>query len=225
MSEADLSVDRLLQKRLRAARPDYGWLSEETADTPDRLDRRRVWVVDPIDGTRAFLKGRPWWCISAALVEDGEPVIGMIYAPLLNEFFEAAAGEGAWLNGRALQVSAAKGIEGSRVLTGPHVFMPKRWAEPWPEMEITQRNSFAYRVALVASGRFDALYTPSSKCEWDLAAGDLLLREAGGVLTTIDGKALRYNSLTPDRAGLLGASPVLHDQFARRIRSGRMPAS
>lgn len=219
VSEADMAVDRLLQRRLRPLRPDYGWLSEETADTPERLQRSRVWVVDPIDGTRAFLKGRPWWCISAALVQDGVPVLGMIYAPVLNEFYHATAGGGAWLGAERLKVSAAQSIAGSRVLCGPHVFRPDRWPEPWPDMQVEQRNSFAYRVALVASGRFDALYAPSSKCEWDMAAGDLLLREAGGVLTSLDGQPLSYNAPIPVRHDLVGAPPGLHQRFLQRIRS------
>ncbi len=214
VSEADMSVDRLLRKKLNFARKDYGWLSEETADTPQRLKCSHVWIVDPIDGTRAFLNARPWWSISAALVTDGEPVLGVVYAPALDAYYEALKGSGARLNGQPIHTSVCTDIAGCRLLAGQHALR----ARDWPQMQIAQKNSIAYRLALVASGAFDAAFTAGRKSEWDMAAGDLLLREAGGVLTGIDGNPFSYNAPDTRRNGLLAASKPFHAMFLARIR-------
>jgi len=214
VSEADLSVDRLLRQRLTSRRAHYGWLSEETADTRDRLERSHVWIVDPIDGTRAFLNAAPWWSVSAALVIDGEPVLGAVFAPALNAYFEATSGGGATLNAAPIHTSACTRIRNCRILAGQYAFR----AKDWPQINIEQRNSVAYRLALVASGAFDAAFTAGQKSEWDMAAGDLLLREAGGLLTGIDGAPFTYNAANTRRNGLLAASSAFHKQFLARVR-------
>ncbi len=215
VSEADLGVNRLLQSRLLRNRESYGWLSEETADTPERLGRSPVWIVDPIDGTRAFLNARPWWSISAALVFDGEPVLGVVYAPALEACYEAVRGGGAWRNGQSIHTSACTRLEHCRLIAGQYALR----AKDWPQMQIAQRNSVALRLALVASGEFDAAFTAGKKSEWDMAAGDLLLREAGGILTGIDGQSFTYNARDTRRNGLLAASTAFHETFLARIRA------
>ncbi len=210
VSEADMAVNRLLEHRLAGARPAYGWLSEESADQPARLEAKRVWIVDPIDGTRAFVDGRPYWSLSVALVENGTPVLGVVYAPALGEYYAASHGGGTWHNRHRVHSSHHAGLKDCRILSGKHFFSPRKWRHPWPDMTIGHRNSVAYRMALVAAGRFDAVLAPSPKNEWDLAAGDLLLREAGAVVTDMHGASLSYNNPAPLRSGLVAAGPALH---------------
>lgn len=218
ITEADLAVDRLIQTRIAAARPEDGWLSEESRDDPARLDRKRVWIVDPIDGTIAFIKKRPHFTISIALVEAGAPMLGAVLNPVLDELFEAEAGGGARLNGTPIRVSAHAAIEDCRMLGPRDVFTHPSWPEPWPPMQIENRNSIAYRLALVASGRFDAMMALSRKREWDIAAGDLILREAGGMITTHRGDVLRYNRPDPFVPSLIGAGPKLHGAIMAKVR-------
>ena len=152
VTSADIALDRGLRTRLLEARPDYGWLSEETEDDSSRLSAGRVFVVDPIDGTVAFMKGRPWWAVSIAVVEDGEPVAGVLEVPELGETYAARAGAGAWLNGERIRVGERDELQGCAVLADARTLERHAGPEPWPEMRIESRNSVAYRMALVASG-------------------------------------------------------------------------
>jgi len=140
VSNADIAVDDLLRARLAGARPDYGWLSEETEDDPSRLARRRAWVVDPIDGTRAFLDGLPHFCQSVALVEDGRPIMAALFNPAANEFYEASIGRGTKLNGQPIRVSIRSQIAGCRMAAFAPMFRHPAWREEWPEMDIIQRD-------------------------------------------------------------------------------------
>ena len=219
VSEADLAVNDLLRKRLRGERPGYGWLSEETEDDDSRLGRSRVWVVDPIDGTRSFLKGVPHWTVSVALIEDGIPVIGCVFNPAENELFTASRGAGARLNGREIRVSRRNSIGGCRMMGHAFVFDRKRWRDPWPEMETGVRNSMAYRLCLVASGDWDATFTILYKADWDLAAADLIVNEAGGRVSMHDGGMLVYNRPAPRHPTVLAAGPELHGSLVARTRS------
>jgi myo-inositol-1(or 4)-monophosphatase len=219
ITEADLAVDALIKRRIAAARPQDGWLSEETRDDPARLARRRVWIVDPIDGTIAFIKKRPHFTVSIALVEDGAPILGAVFNPVLDELFEAGAGEGARLNDASIRVGDRAALEGCRMLAPRDVLAHPDWPEPWPPMEIENRNSIAYRLALVAAGRFDAMMVLSRKREWDVAAGDLILREAGGHLTTHTGADLRYNQPDPFVPSLVGAAPILHEAIIGKVQA------
>ncbi len=221
ISDADLKVNDLLKDRLTGARPDYGWLSEETQDDARRLDKRRVWVIDPIDGTSAFLKGDPHWTVSAALVEDGRPVVGMVYNPMTKEFFEASAGQGARLNGKPIQVSERAALEGARMIMHRSVLQSDRWVEPWPDLTAEMRNSMAYRLCLVASGAFDATVVVSGKSEWDLAAADLLVHEAGGTVSAHDGARFTYNQAAIRLPNVLAAGPGLYDTLLQRTRARR----
>lgn len=163
VTSGDLKVDAMLRERLLGARPDYGWLSEETADSPERLEKRRIFVVDPVDGTVAYMKGKPWWCTPIAVVEDGRPIAAVIHAPALGETFEATRGGGARLNGETIRASQTGMLEDARVLADARVFRDARWAEPWPEMRYESRNALAYRMALVATG--DVRRSPGAGAE------------------------------------------------------------
>ncbi len=223
VTQADLAIDQLLHQRLRAARPEFGWLSEETEDDRERLGRKRVWVVDPIDGTWAFIRGKPHFTVSIGLVEDGRPVAGAVYNPALEELFEAEAGRGAWLNGAPIHVSTTDRLEGCRMLGALDVFRHASWQPPWPSMQIESRNSIAYRMVLVAAGQFDAAVSLSHKQDWDLAAADLIVSEAGGCVTTHDGAPLRYNSHSARHRSLICAGPALLPRILERTAALALP--
>ena len=217
VTEADIALDGLLSDRLQRARPDYGWLSEETEDDDGRLSCDKVWVVDPIDGTRAFIKGKPHFAVCAALVEKGIPVAGAVFNPATDEMFEAVLGQGARLNGTPLLVSAQTKIQHCRMLGPKELFDSPHWRNPWPEMEIFKPNSIAYRIALVAAGQWDASVTLNPKSDWDIAAADLILREAGGKLTTHDDKRFVYNEKEPIHRNVVAAGPALHHRLMIKL--------
>ena len=216
VTNADLAVDALLRERLMEARPDYGWLSEETADTPERLDRSRIFIADPIDGTVAYMKHRPWWCVALAVVEDGQPVAAVIHAPALNETFEAVRGGGACLNGQPISASGVDALEDASVLANASLLTGPEWHEPWPPMRFDKRNSIAYRMALVAAGAFDAAIALRPKWDWDVAAGALIAEEAGARVSDHHGGAWRFNRSDPRQASLVCAAPALHPLIVRR---------
>jgi myo-inositol-1(or 4)-monophosphatase len=223
VTEADLAIDRLLRQRLLAARPDYGWLSEETADDRSRLDRKRLFVVDPIDGTRAFIKGKPHFCVSLAVVEDERPVAACIFNPATDELFEAEQGGGARLNGRPIHVSDRSVMEGAKVIGPEGLFRHPSWPTPWPALEIENRNSIAYTIALVASGSFDASVTLSGKSDWDVAAADLIIAEAGGRATDHLGRGFRYNQPVTRHLNAISAGPALHDWLLEKLKEFKPP--
>jgi myo-inositol-1(or 4)-monophosphatase len=218
VTNADLAADALLADRLRAARPDYGWLSEETADDHARLTQSRIFVVDPIDGTRAFLKGRPWWSVAIAVIENGLPTAGVVFAPELDETYAAEAGAGATRNGQRIGPSPATALENCRMVGDTMVFAHWSWPIAWPAMQVEQRNSTAYRMCLVASGDFDAAVAPVRKADWDVAAGDLIAREAGCFVGDHTGAGFRYNAPRPSQASLICATPRLAPLILERVR-------
>jgi myo-inositol-1(or 4)-monophosphatase len=227
VTECDLAVDAFLAQRLRSARPNYGWLSEETEDDPKRLQAPLVFVVDPIDGTVAFLKGRPYFTICAATVRDGRPLAGAVYNPITGECFTAIAGEGARLNGKSIHVTQREQIEGCRMLGPKATFEHPDWSIApkiaWPPMHVETRNSVAYRLALVACGAFDATVALSAKHDWDLAAADVIVQEAGGRVTAHTGAVLHYNDREPVQPSVVAAGPVLHAQIIERVRDLKLP--
>lgn len=216
VTDADLAVDALLRETLTAARPDYGWLSEETADSPERLGRSRIFVVDPIDGTIAFMKNRPWWTVALAVIDDGRPVAAVVHAPALDETFEAAAGSGARLNGQPITASDITSLDDASVLADARLLEGPQWPEPWPAMRFERRNSIAYRMALVAAGAFDAAIALTPKWDWDVAAGALIAEEAGARVSDHHGGAWRFNRPDPRQASLVCAAPALHPLIVRR---------
>jgi len=217
VTDADLAVDALLKERLRAARPDYGWLSEETVDDPARLTTGRQFVVDPIDGTVAFMKDKPWFAVSVAVVEDGRPVAGVVHAPALDETYAATAGGGATLNGAPLVPSLSTTLDGAAMLGDAKMFAHPAWPEPWPAMRVEARNSIAYRICLVAAGAFDAAIALTPKSEWDLAAADLICGEAGALLTDHLGRKFAYNRPNPTVPSLVCANRALHPLILSRV--------
>ncbi|MET3659951.1 3'(2'),5'-bisphosphate nucleotidase CysQ [Aquamicrobium ahrensii] len=190
VSEADYAADRFLRDTLLQARPDYGWLSEETADDLGRLKARRTFVVDPIDGTRAFIAGNPTWCVSVAVVEQGRSLAGVLDCPAKGEIFWATRGGGAFLDGNRLNVAA---IGPQPSIAGPKTLIDQ--LEPGllaQSKRVDYVPSLAYRLAMIADGRIDASFVKSDSHDWDLAAAALVLEEAGGVLLNSGGDAPRF---------------------------------
>ncbi|MCX5497362.1 3'(2'),5'-bisphosphate nucleotidase CysQ [Kaistia dalseonensis] len=223
VTEADIASDRYLHATLTGARPDYGWLSEETADTADRLGRRRVFVVDPIDGTRGFIEGSHDWCVSVAIVEDGFPVAGALAVPAREEYYQAVLGGGAWLNGARIHVGAHLSVEGARV-AGPIRHLRAFASAGLTVAERLYTPSLAYRLAMVAADRLDLATARPHAHDWDLAAVDLLVHEAGGILRDLDGARLRYNRLDPRHPVLIAATPRLADAVAPLIAAAEAKA-
>lgn len=215
--EVDLAVDTMLRERLSALLPDAGWLSEETADSPERLQRRRIWVVDPIDGTRDYIRGRTGWAVSVALVEDGRAVVGVLDAPARGELWQAAAGCGATLNQRPITASQRIDFAGSRVPTDA---LPK--ADRDLAM-VEKPNSIALRMAMVADDRADLVATLRWGNEWDIAAAALIAQEAGGCVTDALGGALVFNKPDPQAFGVITSSQGIHKAAIERL-SGRAKA-
>ena len=216
VTEADLAVDKVLKARLTAARPEFGWLSEETPDTTERLARRAVWIVDPIDGTRAFAHGGDEWCVAVALLVEGRPVLAAIYRPMTDDFYEARHGEGATLNGEPLRMSDARGLAGARILGNASAL--KQLQAKVPVEAVSSGNTpLAMRLALVAQGDLEAALSTSPKHDWDLAAGDLLVHEAGGTVTGLDGKSFIYNRRETRQANYVASSHALHAALLEQL--------
>jgi len=222
--DADLAVNRMLHERLSQLDPAAGWLSEETVDNADRLDAKRLWVVDPIDGTRDYLRGRRGWAVSVALVDRGRPVAGVLAAPARNELWIAQAGKGAWRNGRLIQASSRTALAGARV---PVDSLPR------VDRDLTavhKPNSIALRMAMVAADEADLVATLRWGAEWDIAAAALIAQEAGASVTDALGRPLQFNQPDPVALGMLCCAPGIHaaaiDRIrarARKVRDERVP--
>ncbi|MGB7373449.1 3'(2'),5'-bisphosphate nucleotidase CysQ [Pontixanthobacter sp.] len=202
--DADIEVDGFLRQELGTLLPSAGWLSEETADDPKRLDKGLIWLVDPVDGTRDFLRGRSGWCVSVALISEGKPLIGMLDAPARREKWVAEAGQGAWRNDIPLHASTRQAFAGARV---PALSLS--------EMDqiltmVDQPNSIALRVAMVGANEADLVATLRWGFEWDIAAAALIAREAGAAVTDAFGAPFLYNKRDPRAFGLLVSAPAIH---------------
>ena len=216
VTEADIASNDLLQKLLVEAGD--GWLSEESENDPARLAARRVWVVDPIDGTRAFIAGREDWSVSAALVVDGRPTVAALFAPATDELFLATFGGGATRNGTPIRASSGDGLAGARV-GGPKRMMERIALKGSGIVLMPRIHSLALRLARVAHGELDAAVAGGNGHDWDLAAADLLVHEAGGMLTGLDGQVLIYNRPDPIHSVLLAAGRGRHAALANLIRA------
>ena len=223
VSEADIAVDNLLRERLTANNDGIAWLSEESVDDPARLDARYVWIVDPIDGTRAYIGGLPQWAVSVALADNGRPIAACLYAPMSDEFFTAITGEGATRNGLAIAVSPGAELANVRI-SGPRNFLERLQAAVPPFQVMPRTHSLALRLARIAEGTFDAAFAGGSSHDWDLAAADLLVHEAGGALTSFDGGTVTYNRPVPRHGMLVAAGRDRHAALIELIRDGRLTA-
>jgi myo-inositol-1(or 4)-monophosphatase len=217
--EVDLAVDLFLKDRLQALLPDAGWLSEETADNDARLAHERVWVVDPIDGTRDYLRGRPGWCVSVALVDRGRVVLGLLDAPARGEQWRAVAGEGATRNGGLLRASTRIELPGARV---PADTLPQIDADLTP---VVRPNSIALRIAMVAADEADLCASIRWGHEWDIAAAALIAEEAGATVTDAFGVPIRYNSVGGEAFGVLASAPAIHTAAVARLSERATVAS
>jgi len=217
VSEADMAIDAMLRERL--SRPDIGWLSEESHDDRARLETHALYIADPIDGTRAYIAGLPDWCICAALVEHGRPVVAGLYAPVDDELFLAVAGHGLTRNGKPIQASGQDTIAGARV-AGPAGYL-KRLSARADIVSVPKIHSLALRLTRVAEGAIDAALASVNAHDWDLAAADLLVHEAGGAMTTPTGEKLVYNLHDPVHGAVVAAGRTLHAQMLDLVRRHR----
>ena len=217
VSEADYEANDILREGLVEAGDGYGWLSEESADDEARLSAPRTWIVDPIDGTRAFLQGLPHFAVCVALIEDARAVAAAIFNPATDEFFEATRGGGARMNGEAIHASTACDLTGCRMLGVRRMFAHPRWPRPWPDMRLGYRNSTSYRMALIAAGRFDAAIALTTKPDWDVAPGALIAREAGAEASDHLGQPFDFARAVPWQRGLVCAAPGLYPALIERL--------
>lgn len=216
VTAADIAANDFLSERLGALLPEAAWLSEETTDNSLRLSQRLVWVIDPIDGTRAFLSGHPDWCVSVALLVDGLPVIGEIAAPALDLHYQAMRGMGARCNGHAIGVAQRDTIMNARVAgPKPMIAMLDRENRTLP---LERVPSLALRLARVAEGKIDIGLVSGKSHDWDIAAADVILKEAGGILSGLRGEPVRYNNTTPTHGELVASSKLLHASVVQALR-------
>ena len=211
VTTADLAANDQIRRIICRAFPDDGWLSEETEDSPDRLAKSRVWVIDPIDGTEEFIEGLPEFAISIALVVDGTPVVGVLHNPATAELFYACAGDGAFCNRKPIRCSPCQTLETASMLVSQTEHRKGLLAGLIPLVaEIQYIGSVAYKLGRLAAGTSDLYITLRPKNEWDFCAGDLILREAGGVLWDKAGQTIRYNKKSVKQpAGLFAGNPTI----------------
>jgi myo-inositol-1(or 4)-monophosphatase len=212
VTEADRAIDAVMRENL--LRDGEGWLSEESADDESRLDKRRVWVVDPLDGTREFVQGIPEFCVSIGFVEDGHPVAGGICNPATNEAIVGAIDAGVLYNGKLVRASQRTELRSSLILASRSEVKRGEWQQfQGGAYQIRPMGSVAYKLGLVAAGRADVTFTLTPKNEWDVAAGAALVQSAGGFVATLDNTPLRCNNRNPLLSGLLAGGPNLRDSL------------
>jgi myo-inositol-1(or 4)-monophosphatase len=222
VSEADIAVNDLLEQRLRSATPDYGWLSEESVDDDERLGKRLVWIVDPIDGTRGYLAGREDWCVSVALVEDASPVLAAVFAPASEEFFFAARGRGAVRNHVPVYATSGTELDFSR-LAGPKPLVERLNRSPGEIALHPRIGSLALRLCRVAQGNLDAAFAGGQSRDWDLAAANLIVHEANGNMTALSGDPILYNRRDVAHGVLVAAGRDRHARIVEHFRSRPLP--
>ena len=222
VSEADIAVNDLLESRLRSATPDYGWLSEESADDEQRLGKHLAWIVDPIDGTRGYLAGREDWCVSVALVEDASPLLAAVFAPASDEFFFAVRGHGAAHNDVPVYATPGTELDFSRV-AGPKPLV-ERLSRSSGEIILHPRiGSLALRLCRVAQGSLDAAFAGGQSRDWDLAAANLIVQEANGNMTALSGDTISYNRREVTHGVLVAAGRDRHARIVEHFRNRPLP--
>ncbi|AXQ94623.1 3'(2'),5'-bisphosphate nucleotidase CysQ [Cereibacter azotoformans] len=217
VTEADLAVNDLLESRLRAARPDYGWLSEESADSGARRGARRVFIIDPIDGTRAFMAGEDTFAHSLAVAEAGQIVAAAVYLPALDRLYTASTATPAMRDGQPIRASSRTEARGATLLATRPMLGDSYWPGGVPDVKRSFRASLAFRLCLVAEGRHDGMLTLREAWEWDIAAGSLIAARAGATVTDRLGQPLVFNSEHPQTAGVIAAAPGLHADLMGRL--------
>ena len=218
VTEADLEIDRMLKAELCGSRPDYGWLSEETEDGAARLETKHCFIIDPIDGTRAFIAGEKTFSHSLAVARDGQVIAAAVYVPLLDRMYAASVDSASTLNEVPIEPSGKSELNGASVLAAKPNMDPENWKGPVPPVKRTFRPSLAYRLCAVAQGRFDAMLTLRDCWEWDIAAGELIVRNAGGLASDRAGLKMQFNNPHPKVPGCLAAGPALHPLILDELR-------
>jgi myo-inositol-1(or 4)-monophosphatase len=224
VSEADIAVDNLLRERLAPGNDGIAWLSEESVDDPARLSARHVWIVDPIDGTRAYIAGFPDWAVSVALVADGRPIAACLFAPAVDQFFVACANAGATCNGAEIEATKGPKLDGARI-AGPRGLLERLTVAMPPFTAMPRMRSLALRLAQVAHGACDIAFAGGNSHDWDLAAADLLVHEAGGALTSVTGETVTYNRPVPRHGTLVAAGRDRHAALIELLGDGRLAFS
>ncbi|MEE4211324.1 MAG: 3'(2'),5'-bisphosphate nucleotidase CysQ [Parvularcula sp.] len=224
VSEADIRANQVLREALvTESWRDYGWLSEESRDTAERIDKARTFIVDPIDGTRAFVRGDDRFAICLAVCDDGRAIASVIYAPARDELYSASLGGGAFLNGEPIASSGATILDDCRMVGQARMFAHPRWPRRWPEMEVTYVNSTSYRMAMVAAGACDATIALTPKADWDAAPGSLIAEEAGARASDHLGRPFRFCQKEPVQPGLVCAAAPLYPHVLQRL--AHLPAN
>jgi myo-inositol-1(or 4)-monophosphatase len=217
VTDADFAADRLLKERLLARLPAAGWLSEETEDNPARLERRHVWVVDPLDGTKEFVLGIPEFSVSVALVEEGRPILAVVFNPATGELFQAERGQGAHHNGWPVQASSRGRLKGARVDASRSEVKIGEF-EPFKDIvEVNIVGSIAYKLARVAAGLADATWSRGPKNEWDICAGTLLVEAAGGRCVDLNDEPILFNKSHPKVNGIIASNGRLHEAIVAAL--------
>lgn len=219
VTEADLAVNDLLADRLRGARPGYGWLSEETPDDAARLMCDRVFILDPIDGTRTFIAGEKHFAISIAVVEHGRAIAGAVYLPALDRLYTAEEHGPALRDGQQILCADRAELAGANLLMSKGFLEPQHWHHPPPDLKRSFRSSIAYRLCLIAEGSFDGMISTRDAWEWDIAAGSLIAARAGAAVSDRHGQALQFNSAAAKTAGIFTAPPEVHRKIIASFKT------
>jgi len=215
VTAADIEIDHFLRDALPGIVP-AAWMSEETEDDPARLEADRLWIVDPIDGTRSFAEGKPEFAVSIALVEQRAPVFAIVFNPALDQLFSAIRGKGTRLDGRPVRARSHAGLDGAEIVVSQTEDRRRRFTEWFPQAHVTVIGSLAYKLARVAAGHFDAYFSWRRSHDWDIAAAMLLLAEAGATLSDAHGRPIMLNAAEPTQDGLIAACGKLHGALVAR---------
>lgn len=219
VSEADLAANDLLSDRLRHARPEYGWLSEETPDNAERLECDRVFIIDPIDGTRTFIAGEKHFAVSIAVAEKGRVIAGAIFLPALDQLYTAFESGPALRDGESISCANRSGLEGANLLMSKGFLEPNHWSHPPRDLKRSFRSSIAYRLCLIAEGSFDGMISTRDAWEWDIAAGSLIAARAGATVSDRHGQPLRFNSAEGKTAGIFTAPGAVHHEIMANFKA------
>lgn len=213
LTDADLESNDLLERRLRGAFPDFGWLSEETIDSPERLEKRHVWIVDPLDGTKEFTIGVPEFVVSVGLVVDGVAQVGVLYNPIEDQMFTGIVGQGAKLNGKPIRVTDHPGLDGARLVCS-RTEIKKGWFDDYTDrLTPIPVGSVAYKFGLVGAGKAEATFTPRPRSEWDICGGVAIVHAAGGRTSNRHGMPFRFNQPKPLVDGVAASNGQVHPEI------------